>query len=145
MTFTGTERSGSVRDQRIEQLVPLVAPRELLEELPLTGEHADVLLRGRSEVQAILDGRDDRLLVVVGPCSVHDGNASRDYAERRGIPFVWFPAAAVATEDATPAARDEVRDIRSGAQVPADAATWMPPPEDLLPSIGVPPSAPVGG
>ena len=72
----------SVRDQRIEQLVPLAAPRELLEELPLTGEHADVLLRGRSEVQAILDGRDDRLLVVVGPCSVHDVNASRDYAER---------------------------------------------------------------
>ncbi len=41
-----------------------------------------MLLRGRGEVQAILDGRDDRLLVVVGPCSVHDVEASRDYAER---------------------------------------------------------------
>ena len=82
MTFTGTERSDSVRDRRIERLVPLAAPRELIEELPLTDAHVDVLLRGRSEVQAILDGRDDRLLVVVGPCSVHDVEASRDYAQR---------------------------------------------------------------
>ena len=82
MTFTGTERSDSVRDRRIERLVPLAAPRDLIEELPLTDAHVDVLLRGRSEVQAILDGRDDRLLVVVGPCSVHDVDASRDYAER---------------------------------------------------------------
>jgi 3-deoxy-7-phosphoheptulonate synthase len=82
VTFTGTERSESVRDQRIDRLVPLAAPRDLIEELPLTEEHVDVLLRGRSEVQAILDGRDDRLLVVVGPCSVHDVEASRDYAQR---------------------------------------------------------------
>ena len=82
MTFTGTQRSDSVRDRRIERLVPLAAPRELIEELPLTDAHVDVLLRGRSEVQAILDGRDDRLLVVVGPCSVHDVEASRDYAQR---------------------------------------------------------------
>jgi 3-deoxy-7-phosphoheptulonate synthase len=82
VTFTGTERSDSVRDRRIERLVPLAAPRDLIEELPLTDAHVDVLLRGRSEVQAILDGRDDRLLVVVGPCSVHDVEASRDYAQR---------------------------------------------------------------
>ncbi|MGZ4349411.1 MAG: 3-deoxy-7-phosphoheptulonate synthase [Solirubrobacteraceae bacterium] len=82
MTFTGTERSDSVRDRRIERLVPLAAPRDLIGELPLTDEHVDVLVRGRSHVQAILDGRDDRLLVVVGPCSVHDVDASREYAER---------------------------------------------------------------
>ena len=82
MTFTGTERSDSVRDQRIDRLVPLASPRDLIEELPLTEEHVDVLLRGRSEAQAILDGRDDRLLVVVGPCSVHDVEASREYAQR---------------------------------------------------------------
>jgi 3-deoxy-7-phosphoheptulonate synthase len=82
VAFTGTQRSESVRDQRIERLVPLAAPRELIEDLPLTDEHADVLLRGRSDVQSILDGRDDRLLVVVGPCSVHDVDATREYAER---------------------------------------------------------------
>jgi 3-deoxy-7-phosphoheptulonate synthase len=82
MALTGTERSESVRDQRIQRLEPLVAPRTLMEELPLSDAHVEVLLRGRSEVQAILDGRDDRLLVVVGPCSVHDVDATREYAER---------------------------------------------------------------
>ncbi|MGO9883421.1 MAG: 3-deoxy-7-phosphoheptulonate synthase [Solirubrobacteraceae bacterium] len=82
MTLTGTQRSDAVRDQRIERLVPLLSPRELLEELPLSEQHADVLLRGRSDVQAILDGHDDRLLAVVGPCSVHDIEATQEYAER---------------------------------------------------------------
>jgi histidyl-tRNA synthetase len=49
------------------------------------------------------------------------------YAERRGIPFVWFPA--------TDAATDQVKDIRSGDQVDADAATWAPPDVDLRPTI----------
>ena len=71
-----------VRDQRIERVVPLVAPEALLEELPLSDEQADVVLRGRREVHAILDGRDDRLLVVVGPCSVHDPEAALEYAAR---------------------------------------------------------------
>jgi 3-deoxy-7-phosphoheptulonate synthase len=82
VAFTGTERSDAVRDQRIDRLVPLVSPRELIEELPLSAAHVDVLLRGRSEVQAVLDSNDDRLLVVVGPCSVHDVDATREYAER---------------------------------------------------------------
>jgi 3-deoxy-7-phosphoheptulonate synthase len=82
VTLTPTWRSDRVRDQRIERLVPLAAPRELIEELPLSDQHVEVLLRGRADVQAILDGRDDRLLVVVGPCSIHDIAASREYAER---------------------------------------------------------------
>ena len=49
------------------------------------------------------------------------------YAERRGIPFVWFPGADRAS--------DEVKDIRSGEQVPADADVWAPPDEDLRPSV----------
>jgi histidyl-tRNA synthetase len=48
------------------------------------------------------------------------------YAERRGIPFVWFPG--------SPA---EVKDIRSGDQVPADPASWTPPEEDLRPQVVV--------
>jgi histidyl-tRNA synthetase len=50
------------------------------------------------------------------------------YAERRGIPFVWFPA----TETG---ASDQVKDIRSGDQVDADTATWTPPEGDLRPTI----------
>jgi histidyl-tRNA synthetase len=47
------------------------------------------------------------------------------YADRRGIPFVWFPDAEGGS----------VKDIRSGAQEPADAARWTPPAEDLHPRI----------
>jgi 3-deoxy-7-phosphoheptulonate synthase len=71
-----------VRDQRIGRVVPLVSPARLLEELPLEAGHAEVVLRGRGEVASILDRRDDRLLVVVGPCSVHDPEAAIDYARR---------------------------------------------------------------
>jgi 3-deoxy-7-phosphoheptulonate synthase len=74
-----------VRDQRIDQVVPLVAPAQILDELPLTDEQAAVVLRGRSDVHAILDGVDDRLLVVVGPCSVHDIDAALDYAGRLSV------------------------------------------------------------
>ena len=82
MTLTGLSRSNSIRDQRIERLVELASPRALIEELPLSDQHAEVLLRGRADVEAILQGRDDRLLVVVGPCSVHDVAATQEYAER---------------------------------------------------------------
>jgi histidyl-tRNA synthetase len=51
------------------------------------------------------------------------------YAERRGIPFVWFPGSADL------ATGDEIKDIRSGAQGPADPATWLPPIEDLRPQV----------
>jgi 3-deoxy-7-phosphoheptulonate synthase len=71
-----------VRDRRIEQVVPLVPPALLLHELPLGPEQAEVVLQGRSEVAGILDQTDDRLLVVVGPCSVHDVDAALEYARR---------------------------------------------------------------
>src|SRR5687767_6546248 len=73
---------GAVRDTRIARVSPLTTPADLLEHLPLEPEMADLVLRGRAEVEAILDGLDDRLLVVVGPCSVHDPEAALDYAQR---------------------------------------------------------------
>jgi 3-deoxy-7-phosphoheptulonate synthase len=71
-----------VRNKRIERLVPLASPQSLLQELPLGPRTTEVLVRGRSDAQAVLDGSDDRLLVVVGPCSIHDVDASREYAGR---------------------------------------------------------------
>jgi 3-deoxy-7-phosphoheptulonate synthase len=71
-----------VRDSRIERAVPLLAPDALLEELPLSREHAEVVIRGRREVHDVLEQRDGRLLVVVGPCSVHDPNATFEYAAK---------------------------------------------------------------
>jgi 3-deoxy-7-phosphoheptulonate synthase len=72
--------SEHVRDQRIEQVIPLVTPALMLHQLPLTPDQAAVVLRGREDIAAILDGADDRLLAVVGPCSVHDVDAAREYA-----------------------------------------------------------------
>jgi 3-deoxy-7-phosphoheptulonate synthase len=62
--------------------VPLLAPRDLLDELPPSDEQTQTVLAGREAVHAILERDDDRLLVIVGPCSVHDVEATREYAGR---------------------------------------------------------------
>ena len=72
----------SVRDRRIERLVPLLPPRELLDELALAEGQVEAVVRGRAAVQAILSGADDRAFAIVGPCSVHDVDATLDYAHR---------------------------------------------------------------
>ena len=82
MAPTRSEQSAAVRDLRIARVSPLTTPADLLERLPLEPELADVVLRGRDVVAAILDAVDDRLLVVVGPCSVHDPEAALEYARR---------------------------------------------------------------
>jgi phospho-2-dehydro-3-deoxyheptonate aldolase len=69
-------------DLRIRATRPLVAPRELEAELPLTEEAAAEVARARREVAAVMRGEDDRLMVVVGPCSIHDPEAAVEYAER---------------------------------------------------------------
>ena len=72
----------SLHDRRIEETLPLVSPEELLAEYPLSAELAERVVRSRREVTAVLDREDPRLLVVVGPCSVHDPVAALDYARR---------------------------------------------------------------
>jgi 3-deoxy-7-phosphoheptulonate synthase len=71
-----------VRDLRIDRVVELVPPMRLLDELSLGEEREGFVVAGRAAVVDVLDGRDDRLLVVVGPCSVHDADAALDYARR---------------------------------------------------------------
>ena len=77
MTIPDVQR---VRDQRIDAIVPLMSPALLHHELPLTAELQDVVVDSRQRVQDVLTGRDRRLLVVVGPCSVHDPVAAGEYA-----------------------------------------------------------------
>jgi 3-deoxy-7-phosphoheptulonate synthase len=60
----------------------LVRPRELLDELALSPQQVETVVGGRAALQAILNGADDRLFIVVGPCSVHDVDATLDYARR---------------------------------------------------------------
>jgi 3-deoxy-7-phosphoheptulonate synthase len=77
MTIPEAQR---VRDQRIDAIVPLMSPALLHHELPLFTELHDTVLDSRRQVQEVLSGRDRRLLVVVGPCSVHDPEAAGEYA-----------------------------------------------------------------
>jgi 3-deoxy-7-phosphoheptulonate synthase len=67
---------------RILGVNPLLAPVALQQDVPLSDTATETVARARQEVSAILRGEDDRLLVVVGPCSVHDPAAAIDYANR---------------------------------------------------------------
>ncbi len=68
-------------DLRIEGLRPLLPPAILMEEQAATEADTATVVRGRDEVTRILRGEDDRLLVVVGPCSIHDPAAALEYAQ----------------------------------------------------------------
>ncbi|MGI8857656.1 MAG: 3-deoxy-7-phosphoheptulonate synthase [Thermomicrobiales bacterium] len=70
------------RDLRIASIRPLVPPAILLEELPLSAAGAETVSAARERVSRILRSEDDRLIVVVGPCSIHDTDAALEYAHR---------------------------------------------------------------
>lgn len=72
----------STDDLRIDQLKPLIPPAILMEELPISEAASHTVAAGRRTLDAILAGEDDRLVVVVGPCSIHDPEAALEYAER---------------------------------------------------------------
>lgn len=67
---------------RIRGIRPLTPPAILMEQLPLPTESAVLVQDSRRTISNILNGRDDRLVVVVGPCSIHDARAALDYAQR---------------------------------------------------------------
>lgn len=60
----------------------LITPAEIKKRLPVTESAARVIAQGRQSVQNILDGKDHRLLIVVGPCSIHDLKAAHEYAQK---------------------------------------------------------------
>ena len=70
------------RNLRVESVRPLLSPAILLEEVPVSDEAAHILLEGRRQASRIIHGEDDRLLAVVGPCSIHDPKAGLEYAAR---------------------------------------------------------------
>jgi 3-deoxy-7-phosphoheptulonate synthase len=69
-------------DVRIDTLRPLLPPAILMEEVPLSEAASRAVAESRSEVAAIIEGKDDRLVIVVGPCSIHDPAAGLEYARR---------------------------------------------------------------
>src|SRR5450432_823791 len=71
-----------IDDVRIAAVRALVSPAFLQEELPVPAEVQELIERTRATIAALLKGDDDRLLVVVGPCSIHDHDEAVDYARR---------------------------------------------------------------
>jgi 3-deoxy-7-phosphoheptulonate synthase len=69
-------------DLRIQGLRPLLPPAILMEELPLGDRGSEVVAHGRTTTARVLRGEDDRLMVVAGPCSIHDPEAGLEYARR---------------------------------------------------------------
>ena len=69
-------------DARVIGYRPLIPPAILMEELPLTEQTSNTVANARKACEAIVKGDDDRLLVVSGPCSIHDPKAAMEYADR---------------------------------------------------------------
>lgn len=69
-------------DLRITEIKEVIAPHEAHDEFPITGNAAQTVLTARRAIHNILAGQDDRLLVIIGPCSIHDPEAAIDYARR---------------------------------------------------------------
>ena len=69
-------------DTRIADIIAVSTPVVLLEEIPITDKASQTTFKARKELHEILKGKDDRLLVIAGPCSIHDTEAAREYATR---------------------------------------------------------------
>jgi 3-deoxy-7-phosphoheptulonate synthase len=74
-----TLKTDELRTSLIENLV---SPAQLAEQIPLSKTTADFIIQSRKEIEAIISGEDKRLLVIIGPCSIHDTSAAIDYAKR---------------------------------------------------------------
>jgi 3-deoxy-7-phosphoheptulonate synthase len=81
--YSLSEKTSETDDQRIEEVTPLPPPEHLIRFFPIAGTPVEKLVANtRRSVRRILDGQDDRLLVVIGPCSIHDPAAALDYARK---------------------------------------------------------------
>lgn len=69
-------------DLNVRETSLLITPEQLNEQVPMSKKANDVVIQARQQIQDILDHKDDRLLVVIGPCSIHDVNAAKEYAQR---------------------------------------------------------------
>ncbi|CDN52819.1 3-deoxy-7-phosphoheptulonate synthase [Neorhizobium galegae bv. officinalis bv. officinalis str. HAMBI 1141] len=72
----------TIDDRRIVEITPLTIPADIIAEIPRNEAVTETVTRTRDTVHHILHGEDDRLIVVIGPCSIHDPVAARDYAAR---------------------------------------------------------------
>src|SRR6059058_3048805 len=77
------DKTGQTDDEHIKDITVLPPPEHLIRFFPIRGTPVESLIgRTRHAIHDIMGGRDDRLLVVIGPCSIHDPTAALDYARR---------------------------------------------------------------
>lgn len=76
------QKQSPITDTHVVAFQHLASPEELRSRLPVPSDAAAVVRRGREDISAVLSGADDRLLVITGPCSVHDPVAALDYGRR---------------------------------------------------------------
>jgi len=82
-SYALSERTSQTDDQRIRDVTPLPPPEHLIRFFPIAGTPVEQLIgQTRSAVRKIMQGQDDRLLVVIGPCSIHDTAAALEYARK---------------------------------------------------------------
>ncbi len=67
-------------DVRINEIMELAAPVEVMDEIPISDKAAENVFETRQAIHRVLHGADDRLVVIIGPCSIHDVEAAREYA-----------------------------------------------------------------
>lgn len=77
--------SRPIDDVRIKEIKELLPPIAHLYELPITEQASEVVHNTRDEIAALVHGRDKRLLVIIGPCSIHDPAAALEYAQRLNV------------------------------------------------------------
>ena len=78
-----TSRAGDqLQNVNVAGTVSLVSPRQMTREMPAGDASKRTVLEGRRLIRDILTGEDKRLLVIVGPCSIHDEDAAMEYARR---------------------------------------------------------------
>ena len=75
-------RTSVTRDVIAQSTVPLITPIELVTDLPASPNVESIVAAGQNHVRQVLNGADSRFMVIVGPCSIHDGEAALEYAER---------------------------------------------------------------
>jgi 3-deoxy-7-phosphoheptulonate synthase len=80
---TPVDKTGPTDDERIRALRPLPPPEQLVHRMPIRGTAIETLIGStRARIQRLMRGQDDRLLVIIGPCSIHDPVAAMEYAQR---------------------------------------------------------------
>ena len=66
----------------IDSIKELPSPKEVINEVPVSDQAIETVVNGRQDIENILTGKDKRVLLVIGPCSIHDTEAAMEYARR---------------------------------------------------------------